>query len=126
MTYYCMEILIIMQEELKQQIKILQNEILQTYNKRILKSQNKLQPRLRQRDRWTADEDKLLIQQLQIHGIKGQDLFNIPTKSANQVYYRLRYLKQVYLQQKSVHEHTKFDQNIDLSCFKLFCKQYWY
>ncbi|CAL6011257.1 SANT/Myb_domain [Hexamita inflata] len=50
-----------------------------------MKSQNKLQPRLRQRDRWTADEDKLLIQQLQIHGIKGQDLFNIPTKSANQV-----------------------------------------
>ncbi|CAL6002544.1 SANT/Myb_domain [Hexamita inflata] len=95
-------------------------EIAQVYNNRILKSQNKLQPRLRQRDRWTADEDKLLIQQLQIHGIKGQDLFNIPTKSANQVYYRLRYLKQVYLQQKSVHEHTKFDQNIDLSCFKLY------
>ncbi|CAL6063574.1 SANT/Myb_domain [Hexamita inflata] len=126
MTYYSIEILYIKIEQLKQQIQILQNEIIQIHNYRILKFQNKQNIRRRQRDRWTADEDKLLIQQLQIHGIKGQDLFNIPTKSANQVYYRLRYLKQVYLQQKSVQEHTKFQQFIDLSCFKLFCKQYWY
>ncbi|CAL6031757.1 SANT/Myb_domain [Hexamita inflata] len=118
------ETLLRIQQKLKQQIKMLQMEIAQEYNYRIMKSQNKLQPRLRQRDRWTADEDKLLIQQLQIHGIKGQALFNIPTKSSNQVYYRLRYLKQVYLQQKSVHEHTKYDQTIDLSCFKLFCGDY--
>ncbi|CAL6031737.1 SANT/Myb_domain [Hexamita inflata] len=126
MTYYSIEIQYIIKEQLKQQIQILQNEIIQIQNNRVSKSQNKQNMRRRQRDRWTADEDKLLIQQLQIHGIKGQDLFNIPTKSANQVYYRLRYLKQVYLQQKSVHEHTKFQQFIDMSCFKLFCKQYWY
>ncbi|CAL6002546.1 SANT/Myb_domain [Hexamita inflata] len=112
------------QQELSRQIQETQAQIEQIQSIIIFNSQNKQNMRLRQRDRWTADEDKLLIQQLQIHGIKGQDLFNIPTKSANQVYYRLRYLKQVYLQQKSVHEHTKFDQNIDLSCFKLFCGDY--
>ncbi|CAL6011263.1 SANT/Myb_domain [Hexamita inflata] len=108
-------------QELLTQIQETQAKIEQIQSNRIFNSQNKQNMRRRQRDRWTADEDKLLIQQLQIHGIKGQDLFNIPTKSANQVYYRLRYLKQVYLQQKSVHEHTKYDQTIDLSCFKLFC-----
>ncbi|CAL6002548.1 SANT/Myb_domain [Hexamita inflata] len=108
--------------ELLQQIQYTSEQIAKVHNSRALKSQT----RLRQRDRWTADEDKLLIQQLQIHGIKGQDLFNIPTKSSNQVYYRLRYLKQVFLQSKGVHEHTKYEQCIDLSCFKLFCGQYWY
>ncbi|CAL6031759.1 SANT/Myb_domain [Hexamita inflata] len=111
-------------QELSTQIQETQAQIEQIQSNRIFNSQNKQNMRLRQRDRWTADEDKLLIQQLQIHGIKGQALFNIPTKSSNQVYYRLRYLKQVYLQQKSVHEHTKYDQTIDLSCFKLFCGDY--
>ncbi|CAL6031761.1 SANT/Myb_domain [Hexamita inflata] len=117
---------ILINMELSQLIQETSEQITQIQNNKILKSQNKQQPRLRQRDRWTADEDKLLIQQLQIHGIKGLDLFNIPTKSSNQVYYRLRYLKQVFLQSKGVHEHTKYEQCIDLSCFKLFCGQYWY
>ncbi|CAL6031739.1 SANT/Myb_domain [Hexamita inflata] len=80
------------------------------------------QTQRKRRERWTADEDQLLIQQLQIHGMKVE-LFNIPTKSSNQVYFRLRYLKQVYLQSKGVHGHTKYEQCVDLSCFKLFCRQ---
>ncbi|CAL6011264.1 SANT/Myb_domain [Hexamita inflata] len=120
------ENLILINMELSLQIQQTSEQIAEIHNNRVLMSKNKQNMRLRQRDRWTADEDKLLIQQLQIHGIKGQDLFNIPTKSSNQVYYRLRYLKQVFLQSKGVHEHTKYEQCIDLSCFKLFCGQYWY
>ncbi|CAL6050063.1 SANT/Myb_domain [Hexamita inflata] len=53
--------------------------------------------------RWTEEEDQLLIDQMHAAGTQNYKQIQIVTKSASQVYFRLRYLKNVFLQNKELY-----------------------
>ncbi|CAL5985140.1 SANT/Myb_domain [Hexamita inflata] len=59
------------------------------------------------RSRWSAQEDQQLVSQVKLLGIQNcQEIAQkIANKTASQVYFRLRYLKNVYQQDKEVYQN---------------------
>ncbi|CAL6005476.1 SANT/Myb_domain [Hexamita inflata] len=59
------------------------------------------------RSRWSQQDDQQLVTQVKLLGIHNyqQIAQKIPNKTASQVYFRLRYLKGVFLQEKEVYQN---------------------
>ncbi|CAL5990722.1 SANT/Myb_domain [Hexamita inflata] len=69
----------------------------------IQQQQNELQnykTSSQKKKRWTKQEDQLLIQQIKLFGINECKKIQIDGKTTSQIYFRLRYLKEAYLQNK--------------------------
>ncbi|CAL6068034.1 SANT/Myb_domain [Hexamita inflata] len=71
------------------------------------------------RSRWTAAEDQLLVQQIRALGIENYKQVKMESKSSSQVYFRLRYLKNVCMQDKEL-----ISSKINLNCFQKFPTSY--
>ncbi|CAL6050129.1 SANT/Myb_domain [Hexamita inflata] len=95
-------------DELQKQVNAVRAE-----NAALNKKQPQAKPRLR--DKWSEEEDALLVAQVKLLGTHRfrQIALNIPTKTENQVYFRLRYLRHVFEQDKEV-QHNR----TDLQCFQ--------
>ncbi|CAL6052465.1 SANT/Myb_domain [Hexamita inflata] len=59
------------------------------------------------RSRWSQQDDQQLVTQVKLLGIHNYQEISqkIPNKTASQVYFRLRYLKGVFLQEKEVYQN---------------------
>ncbi|CAL6082143.1 SANT/Myb_domain [Hexamita inflata] len=59
------------------------------------------------RSRWSQHDDQQLVTQVKLLGIHNYQEISqkIPNKTASQVYFRLRYLKGVFLQEKEVYQN---------------------
>ncbi|CAL6107067.1 SANT/Myb_domain [Hexamita inflata] len=81
------------------------------------KKQPQAKPRLR--DKWSEEEDALLVAQVKLLGTHRfrEIALNIPTKTESQVYFRLRYLRHVFEQDKEVQRNRT-----DLQCFQKLLK----
>ncbi|CAL5979815.1 SANT/Myb_domain [Hexamita inflata] len=81
------------------------------------KKQPQAKPRLR--DKWSEEEDAVLVAQVKLLGTHRfrEIALNIPTKTESQVYFRLRYLRHVFEQDKEV-QHNR----TDLQCFQKLLK----
>ncbi|CAL5985149.1 SANT/Myb_domain [Hexamita inflata] len=63
----------------------------------------------KKRQFWTKQQDEELIQQINQIGIMNYKQISVQNKTSSQVYFRLRYLKGVYLQNKD-----KFDEELKM------------
>ncbi|CAL5990727.1 SANT/Myb_domain [Hexamita inflata] len=93
------------------------NEVQNLIKQHKIMCRKKQQPRIKEDNRclrWTKEEDQLLVDQIGIMGIQNYKQINIPSKSTQQVYFRIRYLSNVVLQNKELYLNKT-----DLDCFKL-------
>ncbi|CAL5975550.1 SANT/Myb_domain [Hexamita inflata] len=60
--------------------------------------------RLSERSRWSFREDKLLYQRVLLFGASNYKLLALEFegKTEKQIYFRIRYLKSIYIQKKNV------------------------
>ncbi|CAL5985143.1 SANT/Myb_domain [Hexamita inflata] len=63
----------------------------------------------KKRQFWTKQQDEELIQQINQIGIMNYKQISVQNKTSSQVYFRLRYLKGVYFQNKD-----KFDEELKI------------
>ncbi|CAL6081251.1 SANT/Myb_domain [Hexamita inflata] len=89
--------------DIRQQIAQVQSEIQLTQRRKA--GTQEINQKLR--SRWNAQEDQLLVSKVKLFGIHNyQEIAqNIPNKTASQVYFRLRYLKSIFQQDKEVYQN---------------------
>ncbi|CAL6025318.1 SANT/Myb_domain [Hexamita inflata] len=72
-----------------------------------IKNQIRINSKSKKRQFWTKQQDEELIQQINQIGTTNYKQISIQNKTSSQVYFRLRYLRGVYLQNKD-----KFDEEL--------------